>query len=73
MWMKDPKDGKPSITLTFTTVSFILLIIGCGLEMAGLTKGTSQLFELFGGNLAAYVGRRVTWGTKSFGADGDGK
>lgn len=68
-WLNDPKDSKPSVTLTFTTVSLILLIVACGLEMSGLVKSTSQLFELFGANLAAYVGRRLTWGAKSFGAD----
>jgi hypothetical protein len=73
-WMSDPSNGnKPSVTLTLTFVAFIAALIGAGLEIAGVTKGTSILTELFVGNLAAYLGRRMSWGGKSFSSESTGE
>ena len=55
--------GTKSTTQTMLIVSFILLIAGCGLEMAEVIKTTSALPELFFGCLAAYTGRRMKFGT----------
>jgi hypothetical protein len=63
-WITDPKDGKASITLTLVVISFAAAIIGAGLEIAGVTKTTSILMELFVGNLATYLGRRLSFGGK---------
>lgn len=51
--------GTKSTTQTMLIISFALLIVGCGLEMADVVSSTSALPELFFGCLAAYTGRRM--------------
>lgn len=64
MWIRDPVSGKPSVTLTLTVVTFIACLVAAGLEMAEVVKSTSLVLELFLGNIALYLGRRWTSGSK---------
>ena len=52
------EDGDKSVTLTLLIASFAALLIGAGLEMAGIIKSTSILPELFYANAALYAGRK---------------
>lgn len=65
MWLKREKKDE-SVTLTLTVISFIALLVACGLEIAGVVKSTSVLLELFGANVAMYLGRRISIGNKVF-------
>lgn len=70
VWVKDPKDeNAPSVTLTLMVVSFLLVVAVGGLHLAGIVKETSIFLELFYGSLATYLGRRMSFGSKSFGQD----
>lgn len=66
MYLKDPKDGKESVTLTFMVVSYILVTgfsVAVALEQS---KTAGPLMELFYACAALYFGRRVTVNGKSF-------
>lgn len=66
MYLKDPKDGKESVTLTFLVTSFILISgfsVACVL---GQVKTVEPLMDLFYATAALYFGRRVTIGSKTF-------
>lgn len=69
MWISDPVAKVPSVTLTFAVVFGVALLIAAGLEVAGLVKSTSILLEAFVGTLATYLGRRISWGSKSYSAE----
>ena len=60
--------GIKSTTQTLLIISFILLCLGIGLEMAEVVKSTSALPELFFGCLAAYTGRRMKFSNLDAGA-----
>jgi hypothetical protein len=67
MYLKDPKTGEKSVTLTFLVLSFLLFAGFAGAEALGYTKnGTGSLSELFYACAALYFGRRVKVGSKSF-------
>jgi enamine deaminase RidA (YjgF/YER057c/UK114 family) len=68
-WVKDPKDGSASVSLTMLAVSFIAVLIAAGLQMADVIKDTSVVLELFYGNLALYFGRRFSVNNKNFSSD----
>lgn len=68
-WMNDPNTKLPSVSLTYTFVFGLALIIAGGLEVAGITKGTSIFLEAFVGTLATYLGRRLSWGNKTYSAE----
>lgn len=70
-YLIDPKTKEPSVSLTMLTISFVSLLIGCGLEMTGVIKNTSMLGELFYANTALYFSRRFSVGNKSFGTTDD--
>ncbi len=61
MWMKDPKTGKKSVTLTFFTIAFIvgiIKIILAGLTLKGIITDVDiiKLGEFSGTDFAAMVG-----------------
>ena len=56
--------GKPSTTQTMLILSFILMVVGAGLEMFGHVKTTSILPEIFYTCAAMYTGRRFKFGDK---------
>lgn len=58
MWIKDPKTGEESVSLTLVIVSATVCFIAAGLEMAGLIKTVSICFEMFGASCGLYWGRR---------------
>jgi len=59
--IKDPKgDQAPSVSLTMMLVTFIVLLVAAGLEMAGKVKGTSIILEAFWGTAGLYFGRKFT-------------
>jgi hypothetical protein len=63
--------GTKSTTQTLLIISFILLCVGCGLEIAGVVSNTSALPELFFGCLAAYTGRRMKFSKLDAGSNSD--
>jgi len=72
MYLKDPKNNKPSVSLTAFAISFILF---AGLSVAaslGYVKDTSSLAELFYACSALYFGRRfqLALGNKSTNEEG---
>ena len=54
MYLKDPKSGEPSVTLTLLVTGFII----CTLKMltSGIEIGTIKLAQFGGGDFAAAVG-----------------
>lgn len=72
IWPIDPKDKAPSVTLGILIVATIVIIVSAGLQMAGKVSETSLVSEFFFGSLAAYVGRRFSFG-KGASLDGDQK
>lgn len=73
MWIKDPKDSQPSVTLTFCVIFAIVAGVGCIMEYTGHGKAPEAAVDLFWGALASYVGRRFTFKGKSFGGDSEPK
>lgn len=69
MYLKDPVNKQPSVTLTLVVISFAIAVIAAGLEISGVTKGTSIVLELFVGNLSVYIGRRLTFSNKTYGPE----
>ncbi len=68
-WLVDPKTKKVSVSLTMLVISFAALLIGCGLEMAEVTKSTSVLVEIFYANVALYFGRRFSFKGQAFSSE----
>ena len=66
MYLKDPKDGTASVTLTFLVVSFVLVVGFSVAAVLGHTKDTEPLMQLFYACSALYFGRRVTIGNKTY-------
>ncbi len=63
MYLKDPKDDKPSVSLTLLGVTFLpLLGIAVKLAIAG---NVDPLTNLFYACTALYFGRRVTLTNKN--------
>lgn len=66
MFIKDPKTGEPSVSLTFLMISFLL---AAGFSIASVldqSKNPGPLMELFYACAALYFGRRVNIGGKNF-------
>ncbi len=68
-FFSDPKDGKPSVSLTILVVSFILLIIAGGLEIFEVTKSTGPFMELVLSAFALYFGRRFSFKGQSYSSE----
>ena len=62
IWPIDPKDKAPSVTLGILILATIAIVVSAGLQMAGKVGETSLVSEFFFGSLAAYVGRRFSFG-----------
>jgi hypothetical protein len=65
LFIKDPKQKEPSVSLTMLVIAFIVAVVAAGLDMAGKVKSTSVTLELFWGVAALYFGRRATLPSKS--------
>lgn len=61
MWISDPKDNKPSVSLTLLIISFLLVIGAVILEVLGKIDTTSISAEIFFGCAATYFGRRISF------------
>lgn len=59
-YLKDPKTKEPSVSLTFTVVSFLVVLTTIGLQLAKYTDSTSGALELFYGCAALYFSRRFS-------------
>lgn len=56
---------QTSVTLTFATISFVIYASACIFHALGLISGVSELNQLFFACLASYVGRKMSFKTKS--------
>lgn len=66
LWLNDPKDKVPSVSLTLLVVSFILVCTLVTLDALGKVKSTSVSMEIFGFCVANYFGRRLNLNGKTF-------
>lgn len=72
MWITDPKAKEPSVTLTLTMYSLVLLSLAGALQVAKVVENTGPFLEIFITCFFAYVGRRnlnFNIGGKSFTSD----
>ena len=58
MYLKDPKDGVPSVSLTMTMATW-LVALGFCVNTAITTGNIDPLMNLFYATAALYFGRRV--------------
>jgi len=66
MYLKDPKNGEVSVSLTFLVASFVL---AAGFSIAAVldqTKNPEPLMQLFYACATLYFGRRVNIGGKQY-------
>jgi len=61
-FIKDPKTGESSVSLTLMLVTFMGAVIASVLEMCNLVESTSLAAELFYATSALYFGRRFNIG-----------
>lgn len=71
MYITDPKDGKPSVSLTMLAVSFFTVLGFSISSVLDYSKEPGPLMELFYATAALYFSRRVTIGSKSFSSKGN--
>lgn len=69
LFIKDPKQKEPSVSLTMLLIAFIVALVAAGLDMAGKVKSTSVTLELFWGVCALYFGRRMKVNGKEISSD----
>jgi hypothetical protein len=69
LYLKDPKDGTQSVTLTFLVIAFVLVVGFSIATCLGHAKDADPLMQLFYACAALYFGRRVSIGNKTFGKD----
>ena len=63
MYLPDPKDGKPSVSLTITLATYLpLLVLSIKLAVEG---NIDPLTNLFFATAALYFGRRHNYGKKT--------
>lgn len=58
MWIKDPKDGKKSVSLTGLVISFVLVTVLIVLNAFEKIKTVSNALELFGLCVGLYFSRK---------------
>lgn len=58
MYLKDPRSGQKSVSLTLMMVSFASVLVCSFAHMAGKLDSTGPLLELFYATAALYFGRR---------------
>jgi len=69
IWLKDPKDGSPSVTLTILILFTVLLAVAAMFQVFGKVNNTSCLMEIFFSTSALYLGRRLNFGGKTYSSD----
>lgn len=63
MYLKDPKDKNPSVSLTITMAAFLPLL-GFAIKLA-IAGNVDPLSNLFIATAALYFGRRITSGKQT--------
>lgn len=71
LWLKR-ESKNTSVTLTFATISFVLYASACIFHALGLISGVSELNQLFFACLAGYLGRKMSFKTKSMSLNDSG-
>ncbi len=66
IFLRDPKDKQPSVTLTMLVISFLALLSASTLHLSKFTDHTSSLSELFYACCSLYFGRRLNFAGKTF-------
>lgn len=69
LYLTDPKNGLPSVTLTIMMVSFLVAVVAISLNIAKVTDNTSSSMELFLTTAGIYLGRRFTYKGNAVGSD----
>jgi len=69
IWVNDPKDGSPSVSLTLLVISFIAVLAANVLQMLGKISNCGSLQELLYAFVALYFSRRFNFAGKSFTSD----
>lgn len=65
MWFTDPVTKLKSVTLTFFTISFIVVMLLCVAESLAYVKGTSSSLEVLYAMAALYLGRKINFKSKN--------
>ena len=60
IWIDDPKDKAPSVSLTLLMASFIGVLVAAVLHMTGVVHDTSVMVEVFYANVVLYFGRKIS-------------
>lgn len=69
LWLKDPKDGTVSVSLTLLVIFAVGALVSASLNMAGVVQNTSTFTELFYSACALYFGRRFSFKGQSFSSE----
>lgn len=69
LWVPDPKDGKPSVSLTLLLFSALMFFIANTLLMLGKVNTIGFILEFTYSCIALYAGRRFTFSGKQFSSD----
>jgi hypothetical protein len=72
MWIRDPRNNQPSVTLTLLVIGFIVCTVK--LLLGGLEVGAIKLAPFGGGDFAAATGAlgALYWARRNAGNDKDG-
>ena len=69
LYLNDPKDGKPSVSLSLLLVSFILAVGFGAAQALGKTQSMGPLLEIFYSMTCLYFGRRFTFKGQQYTSD----
>lgn len=65
-YLIDPKDGKPSVSLTMMVVGLVLIIASGVAQVLGAISSLGPFPELFYSSVALYFGRRFSIAGKTY-------
>lgn len=69
VWINDPKDNSPSISLTLLIVTFAITSVLGVLEALEKVKSTGPFVEILLSFIALYFGRRLKFKGQDYSAD----
>ena len=69
IWIKDPKDGAESVSLTILVSSLLVLTVLGLAQVLGKINTLGPFAELFYSALALYFGRRLNISGKAFSSE----
>lgn len=73
IWLRDPSNNQPSVTLSLLIVSFVAALGASALHAAGQLQSTSSFVEILYSMSAIYLGRRISIGGKNFSGNEESK